>query len=230
MIDKTAKIGKNVKIGEYVVIEQNVVVGDDVVIGHHVVIKQDTLIGNNVMIEDLVSLGRRPSSNKKMARKPSLELAPLVIGDHVKIGSNCVIYLGTTISKGVLIGDLASIRERVYVGKESIVGRNATVENNTSIGERVTIQTGAYVTADMIIEDNVFIGPCFSSSNDKYMGEGNYSHKGPILKRGSKIGNNATLLPGVIVGKEAIVGAGAVVTKDIKDNDIVVGNPAKQLK
>lgn len=229
MIDKTAKIGKNVTMGEHVVIEGNVVIGDDVVIGHHVVINAETVIGDQVIINDLVSLGRSPTSNKKMARKPAYDLKSLVIGDQVKIGSNCVVYRGSTIAEGVFIGDLASIREKVKVGKESIIGRNAIVENNTCIGERVTIQTSAYVTADMVIEDHVFIGPCFSSSNDKYMGEGNYPHQGPVLKKGAKIGNNATLLPGVIVGEQAIVGAGAVVTKNIKSRSTVIGNPAKQL-
>src|SRR5690625_4511302 len=89
------------------------------------------------------------------------------------------------------------------------------VENNTRIGGRVTIQTSAYVTADMIIEDEVFIGPCFSSSNDKYMGTGKVKLKGPTLKKGAKIGNNASLLPEVVIGEGAMVGAGAVVTKDI---------------
>src|SRR5699024_1836718 len=73
------------------------------------------------------------------------------------------------------------------------------------------------------------IGPCFSSSNDKYMGEGNDVLKGPILKYGSKIGNNASLLPGITIGKKAVVGAGSVVTKDVLDHHVVVGNPAKQL-
>src|SRR5699024_379112 len=229
MIDKTVQIGKNVTMGEHVVIEKNVVIGEDVVIGHHVIIKAETIIGDQVMIDDLVSLGRAPTSNKKMARKPADDLAPLVIGDHVKICCNCVVFRVSTISEGVCIGDLASIREKVKVGKGSIIVRDAIVENNTRIGGRVTIQTSAYVTADMVIEDEVFIGPCFSSSNDKYMGEGNYPLQGPVLKKGAKIGNNATFLPGVVVGEKAIVGAGAVVTKNIKANSIAVGNPANQL-
>lgn len=83
------------------------------------------------------------------------------------------------------------------------------VENNTKIGKRVTIQTGCYITADMTIEDEVFIGPCCSTSNDKYMGMGNYPYQGPTIKRGAKIGNNATLLPAVVIGEHAVIGAGA---------------------
>src|SRR5690606_3008189 len=108
-------------------------------------------------------------------------------------------------------------------------GRCVTVEPKTTIGKRVTIQTDSYITSDMIIEDEVFIGPCCSSSNDKYMGRGNYPHQGPIIRRRARIGNNATLLPGIVIGEDAVVGAGAVVTKHVEQGQIVVGNPAKPL-
>ncbi|MFZ0476990.1 MAG: DapH/DapD/GlmU-related protein [Halobacillus sp.] len=230
MSDPKIKVGKNVSFGKNVVVEENVSIGDDVVIGHNVVIKKDTIIGNNVYINDLTLLGRSPGSNKKMARKPSSTLPPLVIEEDVTIGSNCVIYRGVSISQGVFIGDLASIREQVSIGDCSIVGRNAIIENKTTIGGNVVIQTGSYITADMIIEDNVFIGPCFSSSNDKYMGMGNFHHQGPTIKKGAKIGNNATLLPAIVIGESAIVGAGAVVTKDVPAREVVVGNPSRRIK
>lgn len=230
MIDTTAVIGKDVTIGEYVVIEKYAVIGDCAVIGNHAVIKEGTIIGNDVSVAELTVLGRTPSANQKMVRKPARDIRPLIIGNDVKVGSNSVVYRGATIADGVFIGDLASVRERVKIGKKSIIGRNAMVENNTHIGARVTIQTSAYVTADMAIEDEVFIGPCFSSSNDKYMGDGNYTHQGPILKKGAKIGNHATLLPSITIGEKAIVGAGAVVTKNVLDHDVVVGNPAISLK
>jgi acetyltransferase-like isoleucine patch superfamily enzyme len=82
----------------------------------------------------------------------------------------------------------------------------------------------------MIIEDNVFLGPCVSTSNDKYMGAGNYPYQGPIIKRGAKIGNNATLLPGITINENAIIGAGATVTKDVEAGKTAVGNPARVIK
>lgn len=224
-VHETAQIGKNVRLGSYVVIEKNVVIGNDVVIGHHAVIKQDTKIGNSVIIHDGAILGRAPSGNKKMVRKPVTNLLPLVIEDHVTIGNHCVLYRGLNIFEGVLVGDLASIRENVQIGRHSIIGKNVTVENNTNIGDHVTVQTGSYITAHMTIEDDVFIGPCFTSANDKYMGEGNYDLQGPTLKKSVKIGSNATLLPGIIVGEKAIIGAGTVVTKHVNSGDVVVGNP-----
>jgi len=223
------KIGANVRLGEGVVIEPGVMIGDDVAIGHFSVIKSGTVIGNGVTIGDLVVLGKRPSTNRKMALKPAQDLERLTIGNQVKIGSHVVIYRGVSIADDVLIGDLASIRERVEIGESSIVGRNVTVEPKTTIGRRVTIQTASYITSDMIIEDEVFIGPCCSTSNDKYMGRGNYKHQGPIIRRRARIGNNATLLPGIVIGEEAVVGAGAVVTKDVAARETVVGNPARPL-
>ncbi|THE12049.1 N-acetyltransferase [Bacillus timonensis] len=230
MIHPSVVLGANVTIGENVVIEENVIIGDSVSIGHHVVIKKDTKIGNFVQVGELTVLGKPTSSNKKMARKPGKALDSLVIDDHVIIGCNSVLYRGAKLNSGVFVGDLASIREKVVIGEDSIIGRNAIVETNTQIGNRVTIQTGCYITADMVIEDEVFIGPCCSSSNDKYMGMGIYKHQGPVIKKGAKIGNNATLLPAITIGENAIVGAGSVVTKDVPPDKTVVGNPGRILK
>lgn len=222
-------IGKNVSFGKHVVIEKKAVIGDNVTIGHNVVIKEGTIIDNDVTIGDMVVVGKKPSANKKMARKPKTNLPSLYIGEASTIGSGCVLYTGSTLGKGTFVGDLTSIRENVEIGENSIIGRNVMVENNVTIGSNVTIQTGSYITADMVIEDEVFIGPCCSTSNDKYMGQGNYKHSGPIIKKGAKIGNNATLLPGITIEEMAIIGAGAVVVKDIGKNETVVGNPAKPI-
>lgn len=229
-IDPGVMYGKNIKIGEQVVIEPDVTIGDDVTIGNFVVIKQGTRIGNGVKIDDLTVLGKAPFSNKKMALKPADRLCGLVIGDHVNIGCGVVIYRGVTLEQDVLVGDLASIRERVTVGESSIVGRNVIVEPKTIIGKYVTIQTSSYITSDMIIEDRVFIGPCCSTSNDKYMGLGNYRHQGPVIKKGARIGNNATLLPGITIGEDAVIGAGTVVTKNVPAKQTYVGNPSKPIK
>ena len=131
---------------------------------------------------------------------------------------------------GVFVGDVTSIRENVEIGKNSIIGSFVMIENNTFVGESVNIQSSSFITSDTIIEDLVYIGPCFTSSNDKYMGSNKSIYQGPILKKGCKIGTNATLLPGVTIGENAVVGAGSVIIKDVPDDLLVYGNPARCLK
>lgn len=222
-IPKSAIIGKNV------VIEHGVNIGENVTIGHNSVVLEGTSIGDNVKIGANCVLGILPAGNAKM-RKIGQTSQQLFIHSNVRIGNLVSIYTFSEINEHVFIGDHASIRENVTVGSGSVIGRAAVVELNTRIGQNCTIQTLAYVTGDTIIEDNVFIGPCVSMSNDKYMGAKDYTLKGPHIKDGAKIGNNASLLPGVTIGNQTIVGAGSVVTKDIQDRIIVAGVPAVKLE
>lgn len=225
---RDAPFYKNSKIGQFVVIEEGAVIGENVTIGHHTVIHRDTIIGDNVVIGSHCVLGIQRSPSKQI-RKSHLAQRNLKIEEKSKIGNHVTIYAGSTIKEETFIADHASIRENSTVGACSIIGRSAIIELNTTIGRGCTIQTLAYVTGDTIIEDHVFIGPCVSMSNDKYMGEKPYPLKGPYIKRNAKIGNNATLLPGISIGENAIIGAGSVVTKDVNDDEIVIGVPAKKL-
>lgn len=220
-----SSIPKSVQLGRHVVIEDDVTIGEHVVIGHHSVILKGTKIEDGVKIGSHCVLGIQPASSERM-RGTSNHTSPLVIQSGTKMGHLVSVYAGTQIGNKVFIGDHASIRENVSIGEKSIIGRAAIVELNTVIGKNCTIQTLAYITGDTTIEDNVFIGPCVSMSNDKYMGAEDYSLKGPFISNGAKIGNNASLLPGVRIGKNSIVGAGAVVTKDTSDDKVVAGVPA----
>src|SRR5438034_3509182 len=95
------------------------------------------------------------------------------------------------------------------------------------------IQAEAYITASSTVEDNVFIAPCVVTTNDNFMGRTERRHeliKGPTIRRGARIGGGAILCPGIEIGEEAFVGAGAVVTKDVPPRAIVVGNPARVLR
>lgn len=223
-----SNIPESTQIGNHAVIEDDVSIGKHVVIGHQTVILQGTRIGDHVTIGNNCVIGIQPAANQRM-RKNSNVKNELIIEAGTKIGNLVSIYSGSEIEKNVFIGDHASIRENVSIAEASVIGRAAIIELNTKIGRNCTVQTLAYVTGDTILEDDVFIGPCVSMSNDKYMGAQSYSLKGPYIKRGAKIGNNASLLPGITIGMNTIVGAGAVVTKHAEDNTIVAGVPAKKI-
>ncbi|HEV2902068.1 MAG TPA: acyltransferase, partial [Gaiellaceae bacterium] len=122
---------------------------------------------------------------------------------------------------------------RCELGEDVVVGRGSLVENDTTIGSRTKIQADAYVTAYSTLEEDVFIAPCVVTTNDNFMGRTEQRHalrKGPTIRRGARVGGAAVLLPGIEVGEEAFVGAGAVVTKDVLPRAVVVGNPARQIR
>lgn len=218
----------SISLGQNVVIEDGAKIGENVSIGHNTVILKGTIVGDNVKIGANCVLGIQPSGNANMRMVGQIE-QKLIIHSNVRMGNLVSIYINSEINEHVFIGDHASIRENVTVGKGSVIGRAAIVELNSRIGQNCTVQTLAYVTGDTVLEDNVFLGPCVSMSNDKYMGAKDYDLKGPYIKKGAKIGNNATLLPGITIGSNAIIGAGSVVTKDIPDHSIFAGVPAKRL-
>ena len=133
----------------------------------------------------------------------------------------------------MIVGDQSCIRERVTLGDDVVIGRGALVENDTTIGALTRIQAEAYITAYSTLEDNVFVAPCVVTTNDNFMGRTEKRlelMRGPTIRRGARIGGGAVLCPGIEIGEEAFVGAGAVVTKDVPARTLVVGNPARVLR
>lgn len=233
VISSTALVSDDLHIGELCVIEDDVVIGSGCVIGHHVVIRQGSIIGDNVRIDDFACIGKHPMKAVNSAvTKDDITLEPSEIGDESIIGTGAVIYCGAKISQGVLIADLACVRENVTIGVKTIIGKGATIENECSVGSMVKIQTNAYITAYSTIEDDCFIAPCAVTSNDNYAGRGSRrfnEFKGITMKRGSRLGAGTVVLPAKTIQEEGFVGAGAVVTHDVSARTVVVGNPARKL-
>ncbi len=228
-ISPDARVAADVVLGDNVVIEADVTVGEGCVLGHNVVIHAGTRLGRRVTVGDNTVLGRRPMRSVRSGLPPVLNFEPCGIADDVQIGCACVLYAGASIGERVMIADLATVREVVTIGEETIVGRGVSIENRCTIGKRCKLETNAYITAYSELEDDVFVAPMVATSNDNYMarGEERFKHfKGVTIKRGGRIGVNATILPGRTVDEQGVVAAGSVVTHDVPAQVIVAGNPA----
>ncbi|MDY0151449.1 MAG: DapH/DapD/GlmU-related protein [Candidatus Cloacimonas sp.] len=232
-IDSSAKLGSNVLLGHNSVVLADVEIGDDCLIGNNVVIHPGSRIGKACRIDDGVIIGKKPLSSPRSIFKVPENLKPAVIGDFCQIGANVVIYCQCTIGERNLIADMATIRENVTLGDLNIVGRNVAIENFVSIGSRNKFETNCYLTAYSTVGDYCFVAPCTATSNDNYMARDKerFKHfKGITMENGSRIGVNATILPGKTIHSDGTVAAGAVVTRDVPAKTIVVGNPAKPLR
>lgn len=191
-----------------------------------------TKLGADVEIGDYAVLGKLPVLGPRSTAARE-ELPPLIVGDGVRILSHAVVFAGTRLGDGVIVGDQACVRERCEVAGEVVIGRGAFVENDVSVGARTKVQANAYVTAYSTLEEDVFIAPCVVTANDNFMGRTERRHtlrQGPTIRRGARIGAAAVLLPGIEIGEEAFVGAGAVVLHDVPARAVMVGNPARQIR
>lgn len=232
-IHPDASLASDVQVGEFVFIGEEVRIGPGSVIGHHVVIHEGTQIGAGVRIDDHAVLGKRPMRAARSATTSAAELPPAVIGDDSLIGTGAVVYRGCTVGTRVLVADLATIRERVTVGDETIVGRGVAIENDTSVGARCKLETNAYLTAYTTVEDDVFVAPGVLTSNDAFMGRTEARKSqfgGPTIRQSARLGVGAVVLPGREIASEAVVGAGAVLTRDAERARVHVGVPARDAR
>jgi acetyltransferase-like isoleucine patch superfamily enzyme len=191
-----------------------------------------TVIGEGCRILDYAVVGKQPTLSPRSTAKRE-ELPPLELGAGTIVSTGAVVFAGTTVGERVIVGDQACIRERCTIGDDVVIGRGSLVENDTSVGAMTKIQAHAYITAYSLLEDNVFIAPCVITTNDNFMGRTEKRHaltKGPTIRRGARVGGGAVLLPGIEIGEEAFIGAGAVVVRDVAARALMVGNPARQLR
>ncbi len=223
-----AQLGAEVEVEPGAVIYAGARVGRGVWIGAGTVVRSATELGEDCIVEEGALLGKWPRLRPGSTAAGG-DPGPLLIRAGVTICSGAILYAGAEIGTGAIIGDQAQVRERASVGAHSVIGRGSSVDFSARVGERVLIQTDVYLTAWSVVEDDVFLGPGVTTTNDHTMGRhgAGESLQGPVFKRGCRVGGGAVLVPGVVIGAEAFVAAGAVVTRDVPDRAVVMGVPAR---
>jgi acetyltransferase-like isoleucine patch superfamily enzyme len=228
-IVETDSIGEGASVGEYAVIRAGAALGAGVTIHSHVVIEANVEVGSDTEILPGSYVGRPPRAVGAIARRPTYR-ERVTIGGGCAIGANAVVYRDVEIGPEVLIGDGASIRELCRVGPGAVIGRGVTLDRAVIVGEGVRVMDKSHLTGGMTIGDGAFISAMVVSTNDNSFGREGYaedSERPPTVESEAMIGAGASLLPGVCVGRAAVVGSGAVVTTDVKPGAIVLGVPAR---
>ena len=233
-IHASARLGADVEVGHFSVVGADVEIGAGAVVGHHAVVHDGSRLAAGVRVDDHAVIGKRPMRARRSATTAAApELAPAVVGEGSLVGTGAVVYRGATLGSGVLVADYATVRERVTVGDETIVGRGVAIENDTTVGRRCKLETNAYLTAYSTVEDDVFVAPGVLTSNDDYIGRTEArkaAFAGPTIREGARLGVGAVVLPGREVGREAVVGAGAVLTGPAAGGRVHVGVPARDVR
>ena len=225
---------KNISINAVVsttaVIHDDVIIEDGVIIHDYVVIYPGTIIKKGTEVFDHCVLGKLPTSPGVTSRKLKDRYSNLIIGENCVLCPGVVLYAGSKLGHNNLLGDFCSIREECEIGNNCIISRNVSINYNTKIGNDTKIMDNTHVTGNMVIGNHVFISVLVATTNDNTMGREEYDSEhvqGAVIEDDVTIGAAANILPQITIGKKAIVGAGAVVTKSVPANKVVMGVPAR---
>jgi acetyltransferase-like isoleucine patch superfamily enzyme len=201
-------------------------------VGGNVIVHASSSVGEGARLQDGCVVGKPVALGARSSARDGDAPAGTRIGAATTVGSGAVVVAGAQVGERCVVADQAHVRERTVIGDECVVGRAASIENDVRLGARVRMQTGSYVTAFSVVEDDVFIAPGAMTTNDPTAGRrtAGMDLQGALLRRACRIGGGAVLLPGVEVGEEAFVAAGAVVTRHVPARTLVVGVPARVLR
>ena len=138
---------------------------------------------------------------------------------------------GAKIGEGTKIWNQAQVREGAELGKDCIVSKNVYIDSNVRIGDRVKIQNNVNVYHGVTIEDDVFLGPSMTFTNDMFPRafNGDFEVSDTLVRKGASIGANSTIRCGITINEYAMIGCGSTVTKDVPAYALLVGNPAKRI-
>lgn len=189
------------------------------------VIHPNVRLGDGVVVEDFCVIGCPARGSAPGAEET-------VIGDGALIRSHTVIYAGNRIGKNFQTGNKVNIRESNAIGDDVSIGTLSVIEHHVEIGDGVRIHSQVFVPEHTVLKKGAWIGPAVVFTNAAYPNspEAKKNLEGPIVEENARVGANATILPGVTVGRNSLVGAGSVVVKNVPADAVVAGNPAAFLK
>jgi acetyltransferase-like isoleucine patch superfamily enzyme len=211
---------------------EDVQLGERIEFGAHVVIHDHVVIGDDCTIEDGAVLGKAPRLGPH-SRAPKAPVGQLVVEDGATICCHAVVCAGGRIGAGAVIGDHAFLREGAVIGADTVIGQGGAIGRGVQIGDRVRLQNNVIVAPGSVLEDDVFFGPLVAVANDMTMGRREATGaelEGIIARRGCRVGASAVLLPGIELGAESVVGAGAVVTRSVAARTVMIGAPARAVR
>ena len=188
-------------------------------------IHPNSTMGRDCFIGEYVIIGEPPRGKKSGELKTE-------IGEKAIIRSHTVIYAGNVIGDNFQTGHGVMIREENKIGNNVSIGTGSVIEHHVRIENNVRMHSQGFVPEYSILEEDCWLGPNVVLTNAKYplSQDTKKRLKGPVIKRKAKVGANSTLLPGIVIGENALIGAGSVVTKNIPANKVAAGNPATLLK
>jgi acetyltransferase-like isoleucine patch superfamily enzyme len=229
-VSPSAQLAPDVALAPGAVVHAGAVIGAGCTIGSGSVVHSGTRLGERVLVEDGVVLGKRPRLRPGSSAEGTV--GDLEVADDATICCGAVVYAGASVGRRAIVGDQSQVRERGVLGERSVLGRGSTIDFDTVVGARVSIQTLVYVTAGTIVEDDVFIGPGVIMTNDDTMARhgSELPLRGATLRRACRVGGGVVLTPGVVIGEEAFIAAGAVVVREVPARAVVMGVPGRVVR
>jgi acetyltransferase-like isoleucine patch superfamily enzyme len=227
---ESERIGEDVSIGEFAIVRDGAELADGVVLHPHVVVGSGVSLGERVEVHTGAVLGKEPALTAGIARRPKSASRVVTIGERCSIGVHAVIYYDASVGPDTLIGDGASIREGSRIGAACVIGRYTLLHYDVTVGDGSRIMALSDIVGHTVIGKDVFISGLVSSANDNALGREGYSDdvmRGPMIEDEAMVGAGAILLPGVVIGRAALVAAGALVTRDVEPETRVMGVPAR---
>lgn len=224
MISEKAEIGDNVTVRHNCIIEDNVIIGAGTYIDSNTIIRSNTKIGQNSFIGSNCIIGeywmdfcidRIPHDHS------------LCIGENALIRSGSILYSGSNIGSDFQTGHQVTIREKSKIGNHVSVGTLSDIQGNCDIGNYVRLHSNVHIGQLSVIDDFVWIFPYVVLTNDPT--PPSECFVGVHIKSFAIVATSAVIMPGLVIGQDSLVAAGAIVTKDVQDYSVVAGNPGKTI-